>query len=50
MPRDPLAYARNLYAALHTLDAEGYSLIAVQRPPRSDAWAGVHDRLERATH
>ena len=50
MPRDPLAYARRLYATLHELDAEGYSLIAIERPPRSDAWAGVHDRLERATH
>ncbi|MEP6765463.1 MAG: L-threonylcarbamoyladenylate synthase [Gemmatimonadaceae bacterium] len=50
MPRDPLAYARALYATLHQLDAEGYSVIAIQRPPRSDAWAGVHDRLERATH
>ncbi|MEP6782009.1 MAG: L-threonylcarbamoyladenylate synthase [Gemmatimonadaceae bacterium] len=50
MPRDPLAYARALYATLHQLDTEGYAVIAIQRPPRSDAWAGVHDRLERATH
>ena len=50
MPRDPLAYARNLYAALHELDAAGYSVVAVERPPAGDAWAGVRDRLERATH
>ena len=50
MPRDPLAYARALYATLHELDGEAFSVVAIERPPRTDAWAGVHDRLERAAH
>lgn len=50
MPNDPLAYARTLYATLHELDAEGFTVIAIERPPESDAWAGIHDRLTRAAH
>jgi L-threonylcarbamoyladenylate synthase len=50
MPNNPLAYARALYATLHELDAEGYAVVAVERPPATDAWAGVHDRLKRAAH
>jgi L-threonylcarbamoyladenylate synthase len=50
MPRDPLAYARALYAALHELDTAGYRVVAIERPPDSGAWAGVHDRLSRASH
>ncbi|MEO7996639.1 MAG: L-threonylcarbamoyladenylate synthase, partial [Gemmatimonadaceae bacterium] len=50
MPNDPLAYARSLYATLHALDAEGFTVVAIERPPDSDAWAGIHDRLSRAAH
>lgn len=50
MPNDPLAYARTLYATLHELDAQEFSVIAIERPPVSDAWAGIHDRLTRAAH
>lgn len=50
MPNDPLAYARALYATLHTLDAEGVSVVAIQRPPAGDAWAGIRDRLNHAQH
>lgn len=50
MPRDPLAYARALYATLHALDAEGVATVAIERPPCTSAWAGVHDRLSRASH
>jgi L-threonylcarbamoyladenylate synthase len=46
MPGDAAAYARVLYATLHDLDAEGYSVVAIERPPVQ--WAGVRDRLERA--
>ncbi|TDP63548.1 L-threonylcarbamoyladenylate synthase [Bradymonas sediminis] len=46
--RDPLLYARNLYAALHELDAEQFGTIIVQRPPDDDRWRAIHDRLERA--
>lgn len=50
MPNDPLAYARTLYATLHTLDADGFAVVAIERPPNSDAWAGIRDRLSRAAH
>lgn len=50
MPNDPLAYARNLYATLHELDNEGFTVVAIERPPDIDAWAGIHDRLSRAAH
>jgi L-threonylcarbamoyladenylate synthase len=48
MPDDPAAYARALYAALHTADAAGASLIVIERPPADDRWAGLRDRLTRA--
>lgn len=50
MPNDPLAYARALYATLHDLDSAGCAIVAIERPPLTDAWAGVHDRLNRAAH
>jgi len=48
MPADPLAYAAELYAALHRLDEEKLDWIAVERPPDAPEWAGVRDRLKRA--
>jgi L-threonylcarbamoyladenylate synthase len=48
MPAEPLAYAAELYAALHQLDRRGLDWIAVERPPEGPEWAGVRDRLERA--
>jgi len=50
MPAEPGAYAAMLYAALHRLDAEGLDWIAVERPPDTPEWAGVLDRLTRASH
>jgi L-threonylcarbamoyladenylate synthase len=49
MPAQPAAYAALLYAALHRLDAQGLEWIAVERPPDTPEWAGVLDRLKRAT-
>ena len=49
MPGDSQAYARALYATLHDLDALGYALVAIERPPNNAAWAGVLDRLTRAS-
>jgi L-threonylcarbamoyladenylate synthase len=49
MPADPLDYAAALYRTLHRLDAEGWEWIAVDCPPESPAWAGVLDRLRRAS-
>lgn len=48
MPSDPLAYAAELYAALHGLDEQHLDWIAVERPPETPEWAGVRDRLQRA--
>ncbi len=49
MPADPRAYAALLYEKLHALDAEDWDWIAVERPPATPEWAGVLDRLERAS-
>jgi L-threonylcarbamoyladenylate synthase len=49
MPREPKAYARRLYAALRELDGTGCERILVEAPPDKAEWAGVHDRLKRAT-
>ena len=40
--------ARELYAALRELDADGVELIWVEQPPADPAWDGVRDRLQRA--
>jgi len=48
LPLEPNAAARELYAALHRLDAAGLDLIVVEAPPTGPAWEGVRDRIERA--
>jgi L-threonylcarbamoyladenylate synthase len=45
---DPEHYAADLYAALHRLDDRGVKTIIVQRPPATEEWLAVHDRLNRA--
>jgi L-threonylcarbamoyladenylate synthase len=49
MPEDPREYAAVLYKTLHRLDAEGLDWIAVDEPPDAPEWAGVLDRLRRAS-
>ena len=49
IPHDPEAYARALYAELHECDESGADLIVVEAPPDVEAWAGVKDRLRRAS-
>ena len=49
MPAEPHAYAAALYDTLHQADALGVDWIAVERPPSGTMWAGVLDRLERAS-
>ncbi len=46
--QDPHQYARDLYAAMHTLDAAQLAEIWVEQPPLELAWAAIHDRLMRA--
>jgi len=49
MPREPVAYAQKLYAALRELDSAGCEMILIEAPPEAPEWAGVRDRLVRAT-
>jgi L-threonylcarbamoyladenylate synthase len=49
MPPDAAGYAAILYDTLHRLDNRGFDWIAVERPPEWPEWAGVLDRLERAS-
>ena len=49
MPRDPAAYAQKLYAALRELDTARCEMILIEAPPEAPEWAGVRDRLVRAT-
>jgi L-threonylcarbamoyladenylate synthase len=45
----PERYAERLYACLHDLDHRGVRKIVAERPPSSDPWRGIRDRLERAS-
>lgn len=42
--------ARNLYAALHRLDALGLALILAERAPATGLGAAINDRLSRAAY
>lgn len=48
LPRDPSAYARGLYDALHELDVRG-EVILIELPPSSSEWEAIRDRLARAS-
>lgn len=49
MPREPRGYAHKLYAALRELDEARCESILIEAPPETPEWAGVRDRLTRAT-
>ncbi len=49
MAKEPQAYAQKLYAALRELDSARCEMILIEAPPEAPEWAGVRDRLERAT-
>jgi L-threonylcarbamoyladenylate synthase len=49
MPSDARAFAGKLYAELHAADREGWDWIAVEKPPETPEWAGILDRLRRAS-
>ena len=49
LPADPAGYARELYAALHRLDAAKGREIMVEAVPDTVAWEAVRDRLRRAS-
>lgn len=48
-PEDPSIYARNLYSTLRNLDASECDCIVVESVPDSPEWAGIKDRLTRAS-
>jgi L-threonylcarbamoyladenylate synthase len=48
LPADAALAARELYATLRALDAEGYDTIVTALPPDDEAHAAVRDRLIRA--
>ena len=45
----PKEYAKNLYAALAELDSLGIEVIEIEKPPTSEGWQAVWDRLTKAT-
>ena len=47
-PVDAEGFAHDLYANLRDLDALGCTRIVVQRPPQTEAWRAITDRLKRA--
>ena len=47
MPDRPATYAQMLYDVLRR--AEGFEQVLIERPPETQEWAAVHDRLRRAT-
>ena len=49
LPHDCVGYAANLYASLHAADKEGWDWIGVVEPPDKPEWAGIRDRLRRAS-
>ena len=50
MPAGAAGYAAALYEILHRLDDRGFDWIAVEAPPAWPEWAGVLDRLQRASY
>ena len=49
MPDHPRTFAAKLYSELHTADGEGWEWIAIRKPPETPEWAGILDRLRRAS-
>ena len=49
LPANREEFARRLYAELHKADAQGWDWIAVRKPPDTPEWAGIIDRLKRAS-
>jgi L-threonylcarbamoyladenylate synthase len=50
MPVDAAAYGERLYRVLHDLDRQGYDWISIEPPPDTSEWAGIRDRLQRASN
>jgi L-threonylcarbamoyladenylate synthase len=49
MPANVNEYGHLIYSKLRELDHANLDLILVEKPPQTDEWRGVNDRLARAT-
>jgi L-threonylcarbamoyladenylate synthase len=49
MPVDAASAAQELFSALRAFDDEGVQAIWIEAPPSAAEWAGVRDRLQRAS-
>ena len=49
MPATPSEYATQLYAVLREMDKIGASRILIEKPPGTDEWLAVRDRLSRCS-
>lgn len=49
MPNDAPSFAAQLYSTLHAADGGGWDWIAIRKPPETPQWAGILDRLKRAS-
>jgi L-threonylcarbamoyladenylate synthase len=45
---EPAAFAQQIYAVLRELDGQGCVRLVVQKPPQSESWRAINDRLGRA--
>lgn len=46
---DAKSFAETLYAEMHSADEAGWDWIAAYEPPDTPEWAGIRDRLQRAS-
>lgn len=49
MPPERDKFAAALYTEMHKADAEALDWIAIEAPPETPDWAGIRDRLRRAS-
>ncbi len=49
MAMDPISLAKQLYRLLRDLDLGQYQGIFIPKPPQTEAWDAVRDRLQRAS-
>lgn len=49
LPDNALSFAQALYQTLHAADQHGYRQLWLERPPTSEEWLAINDRLMRAS-
>ena len=49
MPNDAQAYAHTLYEQLHFADQLKCDALLIEETPHSEAWAGIRDRIQKAS-